>query len=256
MTRHLWRRAARVALAAFTVFVLVGGVTSPVTAYDRNDDRWYPWRGTSGTSPYEHIVKVCLADNFAAPGGGWDLDLGRHDQVWTALDKWNALATELRYERTNLPCGEGPHINELKIVYNSSCSLGDCVGWWQVTTKLGDSCDHVGYCLRRGTIHLVTDAGLDASSNGEWTSWYVGDSTSVPDNKIDMLGVVMHEAGHASGLGHSNADYATMCGRTVLEWWSTSCPAAWTWYGPDTADRSLHSDDINGFTLNWDNPPT
>jgi hypothetical protein len=227
---------------------------TPTLAYNTLGPQW-EWSSGNNGGGHNYNIKVCLYSDFDAPDGTFDTSVARIARVQDAMNKINNLGTELNYQATDTACA----------------NLGASV-WW---VGVGWGHDHTDgaygetfsltqqpfcftYCMKTAEIIIDKDDHKTCCTDIQTgDSWYVGAGYDMGDHTYSFEMTMLHELGHASGLGHSNNEAAIMCG-TGDQWPDPETCNRWdkqydSGNEPgEVSDPTLKSDDISGLNAIWD----
>ncbi|CAG9818970.1 unnamed protein product [Phaedon cochleariae] len=124
------------------------------------------------------------------------------DTAKMAFDRWEELSN-LKFENVRNPSRQKPDIT-ITVIRKNHNFRADCQG----TSKCPHNFDGPGKVLAHAYFPNENNKCVEIHLDAE-EKWYLGNSTS-PDDQTNLLMVLIHEIGHALGLGHSGVNTAIM----------------------------------------------
>ncbi|CAG9818897.1 unnamed protein product [Phaedon cochleariae] len=119
-----------------------------------------------------------------------------------AFDRWEEISN-LKFENVQNPYRKKPDIT-ITVIRKNHNFRADCQG----TSKCPHNFDGPGKVLAHAYFPNENSKCVEIHLDAE-EKWYLGNSTS-PDGQTNLLMVLIHEIGHALGLGHSGVNTAIM----------------------------------------------
>ncbi|CAG9818941.1 unnamed protein product [Phaedon cochleariae] len=119
-----------------------------------------------------------------------------------AFDRWEEISN-LKFENVQNPYRKKPDIT-ITVIRKNHNFRADCQG----TSKCPHNFDGPGKVLAHAYFPNENNKCVEIHLDAE-EKWYLGNSTS-PDGQTNLLMVLIHEIGHALGLGHSGVNTAIM----------------------------------------------
>ncbi|CAG9812932.1 unnamed protein product [Phaedon cochleariae] len=119
-----------------------------------------------------------------------------------AFDRWEEISN-LKFENVQNPYRKKPDIT-ITVIRKNHNFRADCQG----TSKCPHNFDGPGKVLAHAYFPNENSKCVEIHLDAE-EKWYLGNSTS-PDGQTNLLMVLIHEIGHALGLGHSGVNTSIM----------------------------------------------
>jgi hypothetical protein len=169
------------------------------------------------------------------------------------VQQFNNLGLKVGYYMTNTRCASlGNDKLEIRWVGGSGAPnnpLGfTSIAYYQSTVTDWPCYSH---CVRVAQIVFDTDEYLHLDGD-PFRNWTYTSQGSISNNQLDFRQTLLHELGHAGGLGHTDVRNSIMCSEDKVY----PCNHVEEIYGPGTVDRTYDQDDIDGFCSLWKDDPS
>ena len=234
MTNPFWRRAASLLAAFALTFSAVG----PAAAYSTSPNE-YQWHARSGGTQFRYFIPVCLGKNMGGPV--WNPnDNAVEETIWMALEQWNLLGRELQYYLTNAECATLVGTIHLKFLWRDPVEGGGVAVTELISTRDGRA------EMQQIAVEPENQTFCIDSFHWDVCNWTMSSQTPLSNSQgyhfLDLMTVLIHEIGHASGLEHP---WPWDPCEAVMKSFDTEC-----WPNGDYR-RNLQLDDREGFRSLW-----
>lgn len=203
----------------------------------RYDDMYVP------PNTQNHLVYACMEQSFKDATGGstWNGATNKwHARAIEAMNAWNALGREMAFKVVNDSCTSLHNLgaNTVRLGFDMAGSM--CRAPCVATTASGYFMEYPcsAYCQKEA---LLVFNAYDYEWYGESYLWLNG-QYQIYGARADFKTIIMHELGHAAGIGHST-DHPDPAQRTcwaLMSRWDLKC---WGYTEPYT-HRWLDQDDV------------